>query len=93
MLHVAAGIVKLKEATGDKSEGIRARLESGQCAQRLGLCALLWALLQKHVFLLLRGPPRSGKTSLMQLLLMYLGELYAVSFCAFGFSWLMLLTN
>ena len=60
--------LRRSKVKGDLREGIIARMEARMCSQRTQTVQQLRALVEEKGFVLLKAPPRSGKTSLLQLL-------------------------
>lgn len=68
MVMASAGPVEAKyELAGDLDEGLKS-LPPRHAIPRRGTCTIIITCCSLFGFQLLKGPPRSGKTSLLQLL-------------------------
>lgn len=72
LLHLfsacAAQALSRSKLKADRNEGILGRIQDNVCIKRHGTVKQLLHLVEEKGFVLLKAPPRSGKTSLLQLL-------------------------
>ena len=59
---------------GDRDEGVMSRVSAGYFSERKDICQQVLSMLQEEGLVMMRAPPRSGKTSLCQLVVLMARE-------------------
>ena len=67
---LCAGYTHQVTGRGARNEGVVSRLQTGYLTRRIETCKQVLSMLQEHGLVMMRAPPRSGKTSLCQLVTM-----------------------